>query len=168
MENKKIGIVILTISVLLLLVFVVLINSLNQEAEALGCFEKTGCKSIETSLSIVHFAFGAFGFLFSLGFYLIFFSKGDKAIIKRLEEDTKKRLGEEKFSILLQGLNPFEQRVIKAVREQPGVTQNTLRLRTNTSKAKLSQILKDLEKKNLIKREKERKTLAIYLTHDYS
>ena len=51
----------------------------------------------------------------------------------------------------------------RQVREQEGITQNTLRLRLNMSKAKLSYVLQELEKRNLIKRIKKGKTLAIYL-----
>src|SRR3989344_3448816 len=111
MNNKKIGVSLLVLSVILLIIFVVIIRVLNQEIEALGCFERPGCQTIETSLTIVHFAFGVFGFLFALSFYLFFFSKGDEAIVQRLENDS----------------------------------------------------LRNLEKKGLIKREKERKTFAVYL-----
>ena len=166
MNNKKIGVSLLVLSVILLIIFVVIIKVLNQEIEALGCFERPGCQTIETSLTIVHFAFGVFGFLFALSFYLFFFaffSKGDEAIVQRLENDSLRNLEKEKLSILLKGLDEFEKEVITAVREQEGITQNTLRLRVDMSKAKLSQVLGNLEKKGLIKREKERKTFAVYL-----
>ncbi|MBS3126609.1 winged helix-turn-helix transcriptional regulator [Candidatus Woesearchaeota archaeon] len=163
MNNKKIGVSLLVLSVILLIIFVVIIRVLNQEIEALGCFERPGCQTIETSLTIVHFAFGVFGFLFALSFYLFFFSKGDEAIVQRLENDSLRNLEKEKLSILLKGLDEFEKEVITAVREQEGITQNTLRLRVDMSKAKLSQVLGNLEKKGLIKREKERKTFAVYL-----
>ena len=65
--------------------------------------------------------------------------------------------------MLFKALDPFEQRVIKTVREQPGITQNTLRLRANMSKAKLSYVLQELEKRGLIKRIKKGKTLSIHL-----
>lgn len=163
MNNKKIGVLILVLSVVLLGIFLLVIQSLNKEIKALGCFEDPGCMKIETSLTIVHFAFGIFGFLFSLGFYLLVFSKGEEAIVKRLELDTTRKLDEDKFAILLKGLDEYEQKVVSAVREQNGITQQTLRLRTNFSKAKLSQVLSTLEKKRLIRREKDKKTLAVYL-----
>ena len=53
--------------------------------------------------------------------------------------------------------------MIEAIREQDGITQNTLRLRVNMSKAKLSYVLQELEKRGLIKRIEKGKTLAIYL-----
>lgn len=163
MDNKKVGVFILVITFFLLSVFVLVIQSLNQEIKALGCFQQAGCQTIETSLSVIHFSFGGFGFLFALAFYLLVFSKGEEAIIERLERDTERKLGEEKYSILSKGLNEFEKKVLKVVREEEGITQNMLRLRVDMSKAKLSQVLRELEKKGLIKREPKDKTLQIYL-----
>ncbi len=162
MNQKKVGLVIFLLSAFLLITFITLVTSLNQEIEALGCFENDGCRKIETSLSIVHLAFGVFGFLFSLGFYLFVFSQGEEAIVQRLEADTEKKLSEEKFSLLLKGLDAFEQQVVKAVHQQQGITQSTLRLRVQMSKAKLSQVLSQLEKKGLIKREEKGKTFEVY------
>lgn len=142
-------------------------RSLNQDIKALGCYQDPSCARIETSLTIVHFAFGIFGFLFGLGFYMLFFSKGEEAVLERLEHEKSKQRAGDKFKILLKGLNPFEQEVISAVREQPGITQNTLALRVNMSKAKLSQVLTELEKKELVKRTEEGKTLAIYLRDEF-
>ena len=163
MDNKKLGVVVLIISVLLLMAFIVLVRSLNQDIVALGCYQNPGCKQIETSLSFVHVAFGIFGFLFALGFYLLFFSQWEEAIVRRLEVDTSRKLDEERFSILLKGLDEFEKKALLAVREQEGITQNTLALRVDMSKAKLSQVLSGLEKKGLITRVPEKKTMAIHL-----
>ncbi len=166
MDNKKLGGVLFVLAIMLLVIFLFVIRSLNQEIESLGCYPNVGCQKIETSLTIVHFAFGAFGFLFALGFYLLFFTKGEEAIVRRLEEDTKKKLGTEKLSILLKGLDEFEKKAFLAVREQDGITQNTLRLRVDMSKAKLSQVLSELEKKDLIRREPQGKTLKVYVKEE--
>ena len=105
-----------------------------------------------------------------LGIYLVFFEKSQKAleerhkvIVETLKETKKKESDEERFSILLKGLNEDEQKVIKAVKEQDGIGQNTLRLRTDISKTKLSVILSGLEKKDLIKKVKKGKINLIYL-----
>ncbi len=163
MNNKKVGVFILLIALFLLGIFILVIRSLNQEIKALGCFQQVGCKIIETSLGVVHFAFGAFGFLFALAFYLLVFSKGEEAIIERLEKDTERKLGEERYSILSKGLNEFEKKILVVVRQEEGITQNMLRLRLDMSKAKLSQVLQELEKKELIKREPKDKTLQVFL-----
>ena len=161
------GWMLLVFSAILLVIFIFIIRSLNAEAQELGCFEDAGCVRIENSLSIVHFAFGIFGFLFALAFYLLFFNVGEEAIVTRLERDTDKKLQESKFDIFLRGLDDYEKKVVQAVREQQGITQNTLRLRTGLSKAKLSLVVTALEKRNLLRREQKGKTFEIYLADEW-
>jgi uncharacterized membrane protein len=163
MNNKRLGVIFLVVSVLIAVIMIYLIDGLYGRSRELGCFDNSECKPIESSLSVAHLGFGIIGFIFALGFYLIFFSKGEEAILKRLEEEKKERSEEEKFELILKGLDEYEKAVMKAVKEQNGITQNTLRIRTNMSKAKLSYVLSDLEKKGLIKREQKGKTLAVYL-----
>jgi len=56
-----------------------------------------------------------------------------------------------------------ERKVITAVKEQDGITQQTLRLRTDLHKSKLSIILDGLEKKGLIKKVPKGKTKQVFL-----
>lgn len=167
MDNKRTGMTLLIITGVLLIVFIYLTLSLNHDVEVFGCFQGPECSKIEQSLSIVHFAFGVFGFLFALGFYLIVFSRGEDAIIQRLEADTARKLQEDKFSILLKGLDEFEREVITIIRNEERITQNTLALKTTMSKAKLSQVLSLFEKKGLIKREHYKKTRVIFLKEKF-
>ena len=167
MNNKKVGWILLVFSVILLVIFIFIIRSLNTQAQELGCFQDGGCLKIESSLSIVHFAFGIFGFMFALAAYLLFFSKGEEAIVRRLEKDTDKRLQENKFDIFLRGLDEYEKKVVQAVREQPGITQNTLRLRTGLSKAKLSLVVTDLEKRNILRRVEKGRTFEVHLAENW-
>lgn len=163
MENKKLGIVLVGISSVLALLLVQLIGGMSTEAKALGCFENAACSKLQSGLSLTHFAFGFIGFMLALGFYLLFFSPSEEALLRRIEESKRKELGEEKFSLVMKGLDISEQEVIKAVREQDGITQSTLRLRTAMSKAKLSTVLSDLEKKGLIARQEQGKTLSVHI-----
>ncbi len=163
MDNKKIGIIILIITVLLGFVMFSFINRLYATSQELGCFPNEKCNIVERSLSLSHVAVGILSFALALGFYLIFFNKSEKAILERLGNDERIKSKEERFSILLKGLDDFEKKIINVVREEPGITQNTLTLKTNLSKAKISQVLTGLEKKNLIKRIQKKKTFAVYL-----
>ncbi len=99
----------------------------------------------------------------SLGAYLIFFEKSQREIVSELSRQKKERIQETKFSILLKGMDPDEQKVMNAVKEQDGITQQTLRLRTDMHKSKLSIVLDGLEKKGLIKRVAKGKTKQVYL-----
>ena len=101
--------------------------------------------------------------MFALGFYLLFFNKTEKAILEKLENEKNNKINDEKFNIILKALDSFEQKVIKAIKEQDGITQNTLRLRIDMSKAKLSYVLQELERRGLIKRIVKGNTLSLHL-----
>jgi len=169
MDNKKLGVIILIAGfVIASIIFGVKINHdivvskiVSQEGT---CFLKDGtCLHEDKNLLfyIIGWVFSAA--IIALGIYLILFEKSQKAIISTLEKQ-KQILGEdEKFDILLKGLNVDEKKVIKAVREQDGITQQTLRLRTDLHKSKLSIVLDSLESKELIKRVPKGKTNQVFL-----
>ena len=168
MNNKKIGVVLLIISLLFGLVFFLVLNELNGQQVELGCMPSSeNCLQIESSLSITHLAVGIVVSALTLGLYLIFFSRGDEAILRRLEEEKNKKLAEEKFDILLRAFDENGQAVLRAIKKQPGIEQNTLRLKTGLSKAKVSQLLSDLEKKRLVRREAKNKTYSVYLSDEF-
>ena len=106
---------------------------------------------------------GIFSFLLALGFYLLFFDKTEKIIMARLEKEKDEKIEDLKFGYIMKALDPFEQKVIQKIKEQEGITQNVLKLRTDMSKSKLSIVLKELERRGLIKRIEKGKTLSIFL-----
>ncbi len=101
--------------------------------------------------------------LIALGLYLVFFEKSQKEILSTLEKQKHIQVEEEKFDILLKGLSEDEKKVVNAVKEQDGITQQTLRLRTDMHKSKLSIVLDGMEKKGLIKRVEKGKTKQVFL-----
>lgn len=168
MLNKRLGIVISVVSVLIGIIIFYVLSRLGSIGREAGCYPSTAeCIRIESFFSISHIALGVVAFLFALGIYLIFFSKGEEAIIKRLEESKNKSIKEERFSILLKGLDEYEKRILKLVREQPGITQSSLGLKADLSKAKISQVVSELERKKLIKRVNKKKTFMIYFLEDF-
>lgn len=163
MENKKLGSLIIVLSIIFL-VFLIYFNvQLSEKSNTLGCNLSEECMSVKNYMSIKDMGFGFFGFLFGLGFYILFFNKTEEAIMKRLEDEKNKKIDEEKFSLIVKALDTHEKKVLNAVKEQDGITQNTLRLRTDMSKAKLSYVLQELEKRELIKRVPKGKTLQVFL-----
>jgi uncharacterized membrane protein len=163
MKNKKLGVILVAISLIVGGMFVYYSSSLLNQGREIGCFPNEDCIGIERALNFSHAVIGVFSFLLALGFYLMFFDKSEKAILDRLESDKNQKIEDMKFDILMKALDPFERKVMKTVRSQDGITQSTLRIKTDMSKAKLSYVLSDLEKKGLIKRVRKGKTLSVHL-----
>ena len=136
---------------------------MSEKSLELGCKTTEECKPVENILSIMHIGFGFFGFMLALGFYILFFNRTEKAILEKLEQEKEQKIENIKFDIIMKALGPYERKVIEVVREQEGITQSTLKLRANMSKAKLSYVLQELEKRGLVKRIKKGKTLQVFL-----
>ena len=163
MDNKRLGGLLIGISIVFVIFLIYFSLALAEKSNELNCNVSEECKSISNVITVTNVGFGFFGFMFALGFYILFFNKGEERILNRLEENKNKKLKEDKFDIILKALDPYEQKVLKAVKEQDGITQSTLRIRTDISKAKLSYVLQELEKRNLIKGSKKGKSLAVFL-----
>ena len=164
MENKKLGAILIILSIFVGGIILYYNHQLNIQAFELGCFPQSQhCIAIEKGLTLNHIGIGLFSFILALGFYLLFFNKTEKAIFEKLEKDNKVKLEDLKFDILMKALDTYEQKVIKTIRKEEGITQSTLRIKLDISKAKLSYVLQELEKKGIIKRVLKGKTFMIYL-----
>lgn len=166
MDNKKLGIILIITCIALSIVIFAFNRALEAQHQASCECEDMGegiCPMDEHSHPETFIGTIIVTALAALGLYLIFFEKSQKEIISTLERQKQITKEEEKFEILLKGLNEGEQKVIKAVKEQDGITQQTLRLRTDFHKSKLSIILNGLDKKGLIKKIPKGKTNQIFL-----
>jgi uncharacterized membrane protein len=81
--------------------------------------------------------------------------KTEVTISKRDELETIKR-----------ALSDDEKAVLDEIRRAGEITQDSLRFRLDWSKAKLSRILTNLDKMNLIQRERVGKTYNVFLTEE--
>ena len=170
MINKKtLGILIIIASLIFLastIIFVIQIDQLHLELTKLNggtCFIKGNC--IYNQKNNFPTYLGAIAILLNiiLGISFVFSSKKELEIKEYIEEDKAERENGKKFEFLLKGLDEYERKVIKTVKEQDGISQSTLRIRTDMSKAKLSMVLSNLEKKNLIKKVQQGKFNKIFL-----
>jgi hypothetical protein len=161
MDDKKMGLLLLLCAGVFVGFLVHFNNVLSEDYSSANCVVNDECREIDDSLSALHFGFGFFGFMIGLGVFLVFFGPRDD-LLGKLEAEKNARIDAEKFNIILSALDDFEKKVMRAVVSQEGITQNTLRIRTDMSKAKLSYVLAELEKRNLIKREQKGKSLAIF------
>jgi len=168
MDNKKVGLALVVFCVIIAIMFFNFKNQI-QEANSEGCtceaMQEGGiCQAEHVSFGLTDYASLAIIFsMLALGVYMVFFDKSQKEIVKTLENHKKVQTEEEKFNILLKGLTQDEQRIIKAVKDQDGITQQTLRLRADMHKSKLSIVLDGLEKKDLIARKEKGKTKQVFL-----
>ncbi len=163
MNQKKVGVVLLVLSILIGLVGFNFISDTKLASKEAGCFNDEKCSVASFVLNTSHLGVGIIFAFFSLALYLIIFSKSESFWLKKLEQQRQSLTEEEKWSIIKLMLDEHEFKVIKAIKEQPGITQFTLRLRTDLSKSKLSEILSRFEKRGLITREAKGKTLAVYI-----
>lgn len=163
MENKRLGILLVIIGAVVLFAFFWVNSSLTSQAQELGCYNNLNCLPLEKNFSFIHVGIGVFSFLLALGVYLLFFNRTEKAILEKLEDEKKSKIEEGKFDSFLKGLDSFEQKIVTLVKDQPGITQSLLQIKAEMSKAKLSYVLQDLEKRNIVKRVAKGKTLAVYL-----
>ena len=67
------------------------------------------------------------------------------------------------YNILRRALSEDEKKILDEVKSAGEITQDSLRFRLDWSKAKVSTILTNLDKRNLIQRERTGKTYKVYL-----
>ncbi len=180
MNNKKIGIIIIVLATLTLVIGLYfrtqLVDSYMSHLINVvgGVCNHTGdeCPFKEIDKLLWPTIFGAMVIivLFVIGIYLISFEKSQKIleknqeiIVKTLKDTKKQKDSEEKFELIITALDEDEKKVIRAVKEQDGITQATLRIRTGLSKTKLSVILSGLETKDLVKKVVKGKTNQVFL-----
>ena len=163
MNNRNMGVLLIGLSLVLGVGMFSLVNQLNTRSADMNCVSNPQCQSIISTMNTSHFFVGLLAAIFSLGIYMMLFNKTEQAILQRLEETKKEEIQEDRFDLISKALDENERKILEAVKEQNGITQNTLKLKTNLSKAKVSQILSSFEKKGLVKREKEGKTYSVHL-----
>lgn len=166
MDSKKIGITLMLLAIVLFGMVFSFFNKAENTSTNNGCNPTKECQKAASFMNLSHLAFGIIFSILSLGFYILFFNREDK-ILETLNKQNTESTIDEKFAIAVSMLDPYEQKVMAAIRGQEGITQSTLRIRTDLSKAKLSMILTDFEKRNIITRIPKGKSLAIFFKDKY-
>lgn len=163
MDNKKLGLIIIGLSILFGLVLLAY-NTETTQIKANLCSEHSNtCNAAHESSLLVHSGIAIIVATLSLGIYMLFFEKSSEILINKLKYEASIKTKEEKFNLILMGLNNDERIIMNAIKEQDGITQHTLGIRTNLHKSKLSVIVSILEEKGLIKKEKKGKTNHLFL-----
>jgi uncharacterized membrane protein len=163
MQNRKLGALLVGFGTVVGALSLFSIFSLSGKAAAYGCNPSMACQGVASSLGISHVIVGLISALISLGAYLMFFSRSEEIVLQKLEETKEIKLGEEKFSVLMSALTGDERKVVELIKTEPGISQHMVTLKTGFSKAKVSGLMQNLEKRNLVKREDSGKTLNVWL-----
>ncbi|MBU7026807.1 MAG: hypothetical protein HXS48_07680 [Theionarchaea archaeon] len=99
-----------------------------------------------------------FSFVAGMASGILFYVYSRRAVTGSPEQDL------DKIVVLKRALSDDEMVIIDMVKDTPGVTQDSLRFRTEFSKSKVSALILNLEKKGIIQREKSGKTYKIFLS----
>jgi len=177
MNQKQIGLILIIIGIILAIaVYSVkmkddtLINKVIQEQNG-SCYLSDGtCLHDDRDFTPYIVGWIIAAALVILGIYLEFFDRAQEILMRQNREvslalkDAKKKDSEkETFNAFLSGFNDDEKNVLKAIREQDGILQSTLRFRTGMSKTSLSLLLKSLEERDIISRKISGKTKQVFL-----
>ena len=179
MDQKHIGIILMVVS-LLLASFVYLIQS-DSEAFAQDYMAKEGTCYLDDgtclhkkNLPLYISGWAVSGALFLFGIYLTFIDKTQKILAEHqikvssaLESAKKQDREKDEFNAYLAGFDEEKQKILKAIKDQEGIKQSTLRYKTNISKTALSLILKELEDRKIISRKPSGKTKEVYLVKKF-
>ena len=76
----------------------------------------------------------------------------------------KSNVKDDEFRIIRKALSEDEKAILDEIKKAGEITQDSLKFRLNWSKAKISTILTNLDKINLIQRERQGKTYKVFLS----
>ena len=176
MNTKTIGyaLIMIGLAISLLLVGIKLSHDAHIRVyvmETGSCFLDDGT-CLHATNEIYYFIAGwIMGFsLILLGIFMILsyenYRRVDKENREVLSEIRKVREEEsvnKSFESFLKGFSDDEKKVLRIIREQQGIKQNTLRLKAELSKTGLSLMLQSLEGRGIIEKKSEGKTNRVFL-----
>ena len=162
--SKKLGYVLIGLSLLTGIILVSLITSYQEEAKELGCYANQQCETLETQLDITHFIAGILGFILSLGVYITFFHTSDEEVRKRLSTAEKSLSDNEKYDWMTKLLGEADKDILDLIKEHGAVKQARLHHLTDYSKSKVSEAISYFDDKKLITKEKMGRTNKITYT----
>jgi DNA-binding MarR family transcriptional regulator len=176
MNQKTIGILILIAGVFLLSFTFFTKDNEDRYIENIiketgSCFLSDGtCLHDDRNLIYYFLGSGLSIALIVFGFYVSFIDKTQDKLRKHQIEvsnallDSKKNdLKKEQIDAFLSAFSEDEKKILKIIIEEDGITQSTLRYKTDYSKTALSLFLKNLEERNIISRIPHKKTNKLFM-----
>lgn len=158
MENKKVGYLLLGISIIIILI-ILLFNSTLKEIISLSCGEAHGelCPMNQSVNQQTYLALGIVGLLIIVSLVLIFSKPEKELIIKKVMQKKKSKV------IDTSGLRKEDKKVLELVKKEGAVFQADLIEKTGFGKAKMSRIIDRLEGKEIVERKRRGMTNVVVL-----
>lgn len=148
MENKKVGMLIVGIGVVMV-VIVLIFNLALKEITGLSCTHGESCEMYDTIRTQTGISLSIVGLIFIIGFYIMFSKPKEKVVIKKVKEKVKKKF------INTKGLEKDEKDVVEFLRrEGKAVFQADLKEKLNMGKVKTTRLLDKLESKGIVERKR--------------
>ncbi len=146
MENKKVGLLIIGIAVIIGII-VWIFNSALINIVGQTCTHGLTCSMYDTIKTQTWLSLSIAGAILIIGLFILFAKQKEKIIIKKLKE--------KKSKLNLEGLNQKEKDAIKIIQEENGVIfQKTLMEKIGVGKVGMTRLLDKLEAKQLIERKR--------------
>ncbi len=160
MENKKVGYLLLGISILFIII-IFLFNSALKDIVSVSCNEAhgTSCPMYDTITQQTFLALGITGLLIIVGLILIFSKPQEKVIVKTKTIEKKPQ----KKKIDTSGFRPEDKQILKIIQENKTIFQADIIEKTGFGKAKVSRIIDRLEGKGIVERRRRGMTNVVTL-----
>lgn len=146
MENKKVGLMIIGIAIVMAIIVWIFNSALNDIVGA-TCIHGPECTMYNIIKTQTWLSLSITGTILVIGFFIMFLKPKEKIIVKKIKEKKKK--------LNLNGLDKDEKEVINILQKENGaIFQSTLMEKLEIGKVGMTRLLDKLETKQLIERKR--------------
>jgi len=158
MENKKVGLLILGISFLIVVIILIFNQALKEIVNtSCGMLEHYDCPMYNTITQQTYLALAIAGMLFIVGIFLMISKPAEKIIIKKIKENKPKKI------LNVSKLKQEEKHVLNLIKENKAVFQADLIEKTGFGKAKMTRIIDRLEGNGFVERKRRGLTNVVVM-----
>jgi|SRR3989344_1093109 len=158
MENKKVGLLILGISFLIVVIILIFNQALKEIVNtSCGMLEHYDCPMYNTITQQTYLALAIAGMLFIVGIFLMISKPAEKIIIRKIKENKPKKI------LNVSKLKQEEKHVLNLIKENKAVFQADLIEKTGFGKAKMTRIIDRLEGNGFVERKRRGLTNVVVM-----
>ena len=149
MENKKVGLLILGISFLIIGIILIFNSALRKIVNtSCGMLDHLNCPMYDTITQQTYLALVIVGVLVILGIFIMISKPMEKIVVRKIKENKITR------KLDTSNLNYEEKKVLELIKENKAVFQADLIEKTGFGKAKMTRIIDRLEGKGFVERKR--------------